>query len=72
VLNNVNKQVKKSESSSSKSSDSDNDGRVDHTYNPYCFKNLEKAIFSKKKITDKKPGRKESPEQISEEENDQE
>lgn len=55
VLNNVNKQVKKKEesrssSSESESSESSSDGdRVDHTYNPYSFKKIQKAIFNKKK-----------------------
>ena len=37
-------------SSLSSSSDSDDSkhGGVDHTYNPYSFKNIEDAIFKKK------------------------
>ena len=32
---------------SSNSSDSDSDSRVDHTYNPYNFKNINQALFKK-------------------------
>ena len=35
-------------SSESSESDSDGDGDIDHTYNPYSFKKIEKALFSKK------------------------
>lgn len=46
----MNKVERSSErSSSSDESDSDSDiAGIDHTYNPYKFKNLEKALFDKK------------------------
>jgi hypothetical protein len=47
------KKLPKIPSSSTSSEESSNeeqiDGDIDHTYNPYSFKKLEKAIFSKPK-----------------------